>query len=76
MPRRSKRPAHTTLKIYNILGQEVRALVDEHKGPGYYEVTWDGRNEKGDEVSSGVYSYRLSVNGARWSETRKMVLLR
>ena len=41
----SDQPAHyTTLKIYNVLGQEVRTLVNEVKDPGFYTVIWDGRN--------------------------------
>ena len=39
---RSKMPVHTTLKIYNTLGQEVRILVDEEKEPGFYTAAWDG----------------------------------
>ncbi|MFQ6093387.1 MAG: FlgD immunoglobulin-like domain containing protein [bacterium] len=66
----------TTLKIYNILGQEVRTLVDEVKEPGYYAVTWDGRDDGGREVASGVYFYQLTVDGGQWSETKRMVLLR
>ena len=65
---------HVTLKIYNILGQEVRTLVDEEKGPGYYTVTWDGRDESGKEVSSGVYLYRLKVGSI--IETKKLTLLK
>ncbi len=67
-------PVHTTLKIYNILGQEVRTLVEEGKDPGYYTVLWDGRNQEGKELPSGVYLYRLKAG--RFSQTRKMVLLR
>ncbi|MFQ6093200.1 MAG: FlgD immunoglobulin-like domain containing protein, partial [bacterium] len=67
-------PPHTTLKIYNILGQEVRTLVDELKEPGYYTVTWDGRNERGDPVSSGIYFYRLTAGD--YSSTKRMVLLK
>ena len=52
---------HTTLKIYNILGQEVRTLVHETKEPGYYVATWDGRDVDGKDVSSGFYFYRLEV---------------
>ncbi|UCE19681.1 MAG: T9SS type A sorting domain-containing protein [Gemmatimonadota bacterium] len=67
-------PVHTTLKIYNILGQEVRTLVDEVQQPGYYTVTWDGRNSAGSQVVSGVYLYR--IESGPYSDTRRMVLLR
>ncbi|UCE18051.1 MAG: DUF11 domain-containing protein, partial [Gemmatimonadota bacterium] len=67
---------YTTLKIFNLLGREVRTLVDEDKEPGYYEVTWDGRDTFGNEVPSGVYFYRLSGNGGQLSETRRMILMK
>ena len=72
----SRYPSYTTLKIFNLLGQEVKTLVDELKEPGYYTVTWDGKDSSGGEVASGVYFYRLSVDGGRWSATKRMVLLR
>ncbi|UCE19583.1 MAG: choice-of-anchor D domain-containing protein [Gemmatimonadota bacterium] len=67
---------HMTLKIYNIMGQEVRTLVDGEQEPGYYTVTWDGRDRDGQPVSSGVYLYRLSVDSDRWSETKRMILMK
>ncbi|MFQ6092431.1 MAG: DUF6073 family protein [bacterium] len=67
-------PPHVTLKIYNLLGQEVRTLVDEPKEPGYYTVTWDGRDEEGDDASSGVYFYRLQAGS--FVSTKRMVLIR
>ncbi|MFQ6093242.1 MAG: FlgD immunoglobulin-like domain containing protein [bacterium] len=66
--------AHTTLMIYNILGQEVRALVDEPQGPGYYTMTWDGRGRDGRPVTSGIYFYRLKAGG--FCVTNKMMLMR
>lgn len=66
----------TTLKIYTILGQEIRTLVDKAKEPGSYSVTWDGQDRFGNDATSGVYFCRLSVEGGRWSETKRMVLLR
>ena len=68
-------PPHVSLKIYNILGQEVRVLVDEDQGPGYYTVTWDGRDNASHEVSSGVYFYRLTAGG-QFAATKRMILLR
>lgn len=73
---RGKIPIHTTLKLYNILGQEVRTLVSEPQEVGYYTVTWDGRDSQGRNVPSGVYFYKFSLNGSLWSETKRMVLLR
>lgn len=71
-----KLPIHTTLIIYNILGQEVRTVVEEPKEAGYYTVTWDGCDNAGQEVISGIYFYRLTVDGGQWVETKKMVLLK
>ncbi|MDP3025216.1 MAG: FlgD immunoglobulin-like domain containing protein, partial [candidate division Zixibacteria bacterium] len=68
------RPGHTSLVIYNILGQKVRTLVDEEKSPGNYQVIWDGKNQKGNEVSSGIYFYQLKAGN--YKKTRKMSLLR
>ena len=63
-----------TLKIYNILGQEVKTLIDELKEQGYYSVTWDGQDNNGKEVSSGFYFYRLEADA--FSATRCMLLLK
>ncbi len=68
------RPHRTTLKIYNILGEEVITLVDQEQRVGRYEVVWDGRNNQGKEVTSGVYLYRLKAG--EFTAARKMVLLR
>ncbi len=75
---RTTSTSYVSLKVYNILGQEVRTLVDEPQAPGYYQVRWDGRDNLGREVSSGIYFYRLQVLGDRLKmvKTRKMVLIR
>jgi hypothetical protein len=62
-----------TLKIYNIKGQLVNVLVDDTEGEGYHEVSWDGKDKKANTVSSGIYFYKLTVDGE--TTTRKMVLL-
>lgn len=62
------------LIVYNILGQEVATLVNADQEAGQYTITWNGRNAAGDEVSSGMYLYRLQVG--ELSLVRKMVLLK
>jgi hypothetical protein len=64
----------TTLKIYNILGEVVRTLVNEPKSPGVYYEVWDGKDNQGNQVAAGVYFYQLRA--AKFSETKKMVLLK
>ena len=64
-----------TLKIYDLLGREVKTLVNQRLAAGQYTVRWDGTDEAGQPVGSGVYLYRLKV-GNRFVQTRKMVLLR
>lgn len=49
------------LKVYNVLGQEVRVLADGEHRAGRHQVSWDGRDGKGRKVSSGVYFYRLEA---------------
>ena len=63
-----------TLRVFNLLGQEVLTLLDEDKTAGTYSVQWGGRNAAGEAVAGGVYLYRLQVNGS--SEIRKMTLIR
>ncbi|MEW6686414.1 MAG: FlgD immunoglobulin-like domain containing protein [Candidatus Edwardsbacteria bacterium] len=66
--------SHTTLKVYNIADQLVKTLVNEPQEPGYYAVRWDGKDENGKPVASGVYFYRLQAGD--FSATKKMILLR
>ena len=64
----------TTLKIYNILGQKIKTLLDEEKIPGNYQVNWNGKDDKGKTVPSGIYFYQLTVG--KYSESRKMLFLK
>ena len=68
------RASHTKVEVFNILGQKVKTLVDEDMRAGSYAVDWDGKDETGAEVSSGVYFYW--VRAGDFSDVRKMVLLR
>ena len=67
-------PIHTSLKIYNSLGQLVRTLVDEEVEPGNHQVDWEGKDNSGKEVASGIYFYQLKTKD--FTTCRKMVLLR
>jgi hypothetical protein len=62
------------ITIFNVKGQRVATLVDALKTPGNYNATWDGRNDQGRLVATGVYFYRLRVGS--YSSVKKMVLLK
>ena len=68
------RPLPTTLKIYNVLGQEIKILMNEEKLPGTYEVSWDGKDNNGIEVASGIYFYKLQAGSH--TEVKKMLLVK
>jgi flagellar hook assembly protein FlgD len=72
------RRSWVTLKVYNLLGQEIRMLVNEFQSSGTYIITWDGKGNSGETLASGIYFYRLTTerNDIRFSETKKMVLLK
>ncbi|MGB8656473.1 MAG: SBBP repeat-containing protein [Candidatus Zixiibacteriota bacterium] len=70
----ARSPVPTTLRIYNVLGEVVRTLVNENKHPGSYSVQWDGKNDKGERSVSGVYFYQLKVGDQILAN--KMVLLK
>jgi len=67
------RAAHVSLVIYNSLGQEVRRLVDRVQPAGYHQITWNGRDERGNPAPSGMYHYRLQV-GDDFVSTKKMLM--
>jgi flagellar hook assembly protein FlgD len=68
------RSGYTSLKVYNILGQEVKTIVNGQWTAGFHRVTWDGKDHRGLAVSSGIYFYRLQSNGI--IETKKMLLMK
>jgi len=65
---------HARLAIYDVSGREVKALVNRLLRADHYQVVWDGTNNRGARVASGIYFYRLEAG--RYAATRKMVLLR
>jgi parallel beta-helix repeat protein len=69
-------PAEVEITIYNLLGKLVKTLVKTRQYPGEHKVLWDGRDDSGKEVASGIYFYRMKVSGLQLVKPKKMVLLR
>lgn len=72
--------SRVVLKIYNILGQEVKILTDEIQEAGVKALVWDSKNNSGNLVSSGVYFYHIKAVGTRnnslFTQVKKMLLVR
>jgi len=66
--------ASVNLVIYNVQGQKIRTLVGKEQKSGYYSVVWDGRNDAGQTVSTGLYLYR--VQAGSFVATQKMLMLK
>ncbi len=62
------------LSIYNTLGQKVRTLVSGYQPMGSYVRSWDGRDDQGRTVASGIYLYQLAAGSFR--QVKKLVLVR
>jgi len=63
------------LEVFNVVGQVVSTLVDNHQNAGRYVVQWDATNDQGHSLSSGLYFYRLQAGG-EFLEVKKMLLLK
>jgi len=66
--------SNVSARVYDLLGNQISTIVQENHKPGYYTVRWEGCDEKGVAVSSGIYFLRLTIGGR--SEVMKMVLVR
>lgn len=69
-----KKNAQVSLKIYNLLGQSVRTLVDEKQFEGRHSIQWNGKDQKGIDVASSLYFYKLETKD--FVKVRKMLLIR
>ncbi|MCH7733504.1 MAG: T9SS type A sorting domain-containing protein, partial [Candidatus Marinimicrobia bacterium] len=71
-----------TITIYDILGREVRYLVNRIEEPGFKSVIWNGTNDHGKPVSAGVYIYQIRAHqkegrqAGEYMQTKKMILLK
>ncbi|GEM_PF-253765 len=66
--------AQVAIDIYDLNGQKIASIMNEEKSAGYYTVSWNGKNNSGAEVTSGIYFY--SIRAGNFSEVRKMLLLK
>jgi hypothetical protein len=66
--------ARVRLEIYDITGRRVKKLLDQALSSGHWSIVWDGEDDKGTKVASGVYFYRLIAS--QFTQTRKMVIIK
>ena len=66
--------ARISLKIYNLMGQEITTLVDEEKEAGYFKAIWDGRDFGGRKVASGIYVYQIRAGD--FVASRKLIMMK
>jgi hypothetical protein len=66
--------ANVTLEIYNLKGQKIATLVNEHQNANNYKIVWDGKDESGKTVGSGVYFYKLKAG--KYTATKKMIMMK
>jgi len=63
-----------TIRIYNLLGKEIKELVNDNKQAGYFGVIWNGKDSFGSAVSSGIYI--IQIQAGSYNEIRKATILR
>ena len=68
--------ADVDLAIFNLAGQRVATLADGVRAAGSYTLRWDGRDDDGRALASGVYLYRLRTGDEQQVETRKLLLMK
>ena len=77
-----RRSGFVTLSIYDLLGRKVKTLVSEHLSLGHKSVFWDGKNDSGNDVASGIYFYQMRVEDPAsggvgdFTDTKKLMLLK
>jgi flagellar hook assembly protein FlgD len=69
-----KQPAKVKIAIYSLTGALVRVLADTQFTAGNHDLVWDGTGNNGDELSSGVYLYKLQTNGS--SSVKRLVMIK
>jgi hypothetical protein len=72
------RISEVRMDVYNTLGMKVRSLFEGHQAAGSYQISWDGKNDAGKTLSSGVYFYRITANAqsSLYTFTKKMLFMK
>ena len=65
---------YVTIVVYNLFGQKIRTLLAQNQHAGYHAVVWDGKDEKNESVSSGIYFYKMETGS--FSKMKKAILLK
>jgi len=66
--------SHVNIVIYDMLGRQVRTLINQIQDAGFKSMTWDANDDRGKPVSAGIYLYQIKAG--EFVQTRKMVLLK
>mgnify|MGYP001193212508 CR=1 FL=1 len=66
--------AHVQIAVFNVLGEEIKTLVNDVQEAGSRTVTWDGTDKEGNRVESGIYFYKMTAGG--YTDTHKMTLIK
>jgi hypothetical protein len=69
-----RKESHVKITVYNVLGQKVRILRDEIEEGGHKRVVWDGRDDSGNEVTSGIYFYKIVAGD--FAKAKKMIMVK
>jgi flagellar hook assembly protein FlgD len=70
----TKDPGNVKITVYNIKGQVVKTLTNQNYPSGNHQLIWNGKDDKGRSVSSGIYMYRMETPS--YSKTMKMMLMK
>jgi len=70
--------AHVIINIFDLKGEKIRTILNERKTSGEHTLSWDGLNDKGERVASGVYFYQIEISNDsnQFKQTRKMLMLK
>ena len=69
-------PEYVTIDVFNIRGQKVRRLLECYMDNGIHSVLWNGKNDFGNDLSSGLYFYKMTTESEDFVSVKRMILLK